>query len=181
MSDRTVSVLLLNPAESPGQARAAMTTTLLPACEGMFARGAKRIKVTAEEIEDPRSEEQQGYYWGVVLRDVSEGVSVGGIRYTKDAWHEYGKREFLPRKTKKVKVAGRARPVVTTVIASTTDLSVRQMGEYLEKWMAFAAEHGVTISEPLPPHLRPQRRKQKPGEVIDQETGEITTEATACQ
>lgn len=178
MSDRAVSVLLLNPAESPGQARAAMTGTLLPACEGMFTRGAKRVKVTAEEIEDPRSEEQQGYYWGVVLRDVSEGVAVGGQRYTNDAWHEYGKRTFLPRKTKKVRVAGRTRPVVTTVIASTNDLSVRQMGEYLEKWIAFAAEHGVQVSEPLPPHLRPQRRVKKQQEHIDAETGEIT-EATA--
>lgn len=171
MKNTDVSVLLLHPDEAPGQARAAMTRTLLPACEGMFARGVKRVRVTAEEVEDDRTEQQHRYYWGVVLRDVSEQVSVGGVKYTQDAWHEYGKRTFLPRKTKKVKVAGRSRPVVTTVIASTTDLSVRQMGDYLEKWMAFAAEHGATVSEPLPPHLRPQRRKKR--EHIDAETGEI--------
>jgi hypothetical protein len=123
-------------------------------------------------IEDARSIQQHRYYWGVVLEDVAEQVVVAGQRYTKDAWHEYGKRQFLPRKTKKVKVAGRARPVVTTVIASTTDLSVRQMGDYLEKWMAFAAENGVTVREPLPPELRPQRRTRKK-ETIDMETGEV--------
>lgn len=167
------SITLLHPDEAPGQARTAMTRVVLPACEGLFARGVKRVRVTVEEEEDDRTEQQHKYYWAVVLRDVADQVVVGGQRYTKDAWHEYGKREFLPRKTKKVKVAGRSRPVVSTVIASTTELGVRQMGDYLEKWMAFAAEHGVTVSEPLAAHLRPQRRKAKPAETVDQETGEI--------
>lgn len=161
MNDTTVTVTLLHPEDAPGQARTVIASQVLPACDAKFKRGVRRVKVTVEDVEDDRTEQQAGYYWGVVLRDVSEQVVVGGVKYTKDAWHEYGKREFLPRKTKKVKVAGRARAVVTTVIASTTDLSVRQMGEYLEKWMAFAADHGVTVSEPLPPHLRPQRRAKK--------------------
>lgn len=125
--------------------------------------------------EDALSEAQRRYYWGVVLRDVADGVVVAGTRYTKDAWHEYGKREFLPRVTKKVHVAGRKRPVVTTVIGSTTGLSVRQMGEYLERWMFFAAEHGVTVSEPLPPELRPQRKRARQVQEgqVDPETGEL--------
>ena len=132
--------------------------------------------------EDALSIQQRRYYWGVVLRDVADGVSVAGQRYTKDAWHEYGKREFLPRVTKKVRVAGRKRPVVTTVIGSTTDLSVRAMGEYLEKWMAFAAEHGVTVSEPLPPELRPQRRRARAvAEGKVDADGVIQVEEAACE
>jgi hypothetical protein len=149
-----------------------MAAQVLPACDAKFKRGVRRVKVTVEDVEDDRTEQQHKYYWAVVLQDVADHVVVGGQRYTKDAWHEYGKREFLPRKTKNVKVAGRRRPVVTTVIASTTEQSVRRMGEYLEKWIAFAAEHGVTVSEPLPPHLRPQRRARK-AETVDAETGEI--------
>jgi hypothetical protein len=159
----------------PEQARQALARAALPWIGEQLSMG-RELVLEAKLREDDRSEQQHRYYWAVVLRDVSEGVSVGGVKYTKDAWHEYGKRTFLPRRTKKVKVAGRARPVVTTVIASTTDLTVRQMGEYLEKWIAFAAEHGVTVSEPLPPHLRPQRRRTR--EHIDAETGEIL-EATA--
>jgi hypothetical protein len=166
MNQTTLSVVLLHPDDAPGQARNTMAAQVLPACDAKFKRGVRRVKVTVEDVEDDRTEQQHKYYWAVVLRDVSEQVSIGGQKYTKDAWHEYGKREFLPRKTKKVKVAGRARPVVSTVIASTTEQSIRQMGEYLEKWMAFAAEHEVTISEPLPPHLRPQRR-QKRAETVD--------------
>lgn len=158
MNQTTAIVVLHHPDELPGQARDAVARQVLPAVASHFARGVRRVKVTVEEQEDDRSAQQHKYYWAVVLRDVADHVVVGGQRYSKDAWHEYGKREFLPRKTKKIKVAGRARAVVTTVIASTTEQSVRQMGEYLERWMAFAAEHGVQVSEPLPPHLRPQRR-----------------------
>jgi hypothetical protein len=170
MNQTTLSVVLLHPEDAPGQARSTMAAQVLPACDAKFKRGVRRVKVTVEDVEDDRTEQQHKYYWAVVLRDVSEQVVVGGQKYTKDAWHEYGKREFLPRKTKKVRVAGRARPVVTTVIASTTELGIRQMGDYLEKWMAFAAEHGVTVSEPLPPHLRGRRQKR---ETVDAETGEI--------
>lgn len=156
----------------PEQARQALARGALPWIGEQLALG-RQLVGTFALLEDDLTEQQRGYYWAVVLRDVADGVVVGGVRYTKDAWHEYGKREFLPRKTKKVKVAGRARPVVTTVIASTSDLSVRQMGEYLERWIAFAAEHGVQVSEPLPPHLRPQRRKQKTNLIVDPETGEV--------
>lgn len=159
----------------PSQAREALARCALPWVGEQLAMG-KELVAEFSLREDDRSDQQHKYYWAVVLQDVAEGVVVGGQRYTKDAWHEYGKREFLPRKTKKVKVAGRRRPVVSTVIQSTTGLTVRQMGQYLEKWMAFAAEHGVTVSEPLPPHLRPQRRARKV-ETVDQDTGEILEHA----
>jgi hypothetical protein len=167
-------ILLRAEFHEPEQARAALARVVLPWIGEQLKQG-RELVAEFLLLEDAISRRQRGYYWAVVLEEVSQQVDVGGVKYTKDAWHEYGKREFLPRKTKKVKVAGRRRPVVTTVIASTNDLSVRRMGMYLERWMAFAAGHGVTISEPLPPELRGQRRP-KVVDGVDQETGEILEE-----
>jgi hypothetical protein len=157
-------ILLRAEFHEPEQARAALARVVLPWIGEQLKQG-RELVAEFLLLEDAISRRQRGYYWAVVLEEVSQQVDVGGVKYTKDAWHEYGKREFLPRKTKKV-------PVVTTVIASTNDLSVRRMGMYLERWMAFAAGHGVTISEPLPPELRGQRRP-KVVDGVDQETGEI--------
>ena len=173
MRDTTVSIILLHPDEAPGQARAAMTRTVVPACDAMFKRGVKRIKVTAEELEDERTEQQQGYYWGVILKDTSEQARIDGAQYTPDAWHELGKRLHLPRRKTKTRVAGRSRPVVTMTLGSTKGLGIRSMAIYMEKFIAWVmTDFGVVVSEPMPPHLRPQRR-QKKNEVIDPDTGEV--------
>lgn len=164
-------ILLRAEFREPVAAHRTLTEYVWPWVKEQTAQG-RELVAQFQLKEDALSEQQRRYYWGVVLRDVADQVVLNGQRYTKDAWHEYGKREFLPRVTKKVHVAGRRRPVVSTVIASTTGLSVRRMGQYLERWMAFAAEFGVTVSEPLPPELRPGRRKTKK-ETIDQSTGEI--------
>jgi hypothetical protein len=175
----TEAILLRIELHDEEQARAILTRTAHPWIKEQLRQG-RELVAEFREIEDDLTERQRRYYWGVVLQEVAEGIVVGGARYTKDAWHEYGKREFLPRKTKRVKVAGRARPVVTTVIASTNDLSIRRMGEYLERWMAFAAEHGITVSEPLPPELRGTRARARAMEQgnVDKDTGEITEGAT---
>ena len=56
---------------------------------------------------------------------------------------------------------------------STEDLGVRRLARYIDEVIAIAAEElGVVVSEPMPPHLRPQRR-QKKNEVIDPDTGEV--------
>lgn len=98
----------------------------------------RRVRLQVEEVEDERTLKQNSFYWGAMLRDVSEQAIIDGQRYTKDMWHEYGKREFLPRVIKRVRVAGRKNPVVTRTIGSTKGLSVRKMSVYLEKFMAFA-------------------------------------------
>lgn len=173
MSETTLTVVLLHPDDAPGQARNLMTSRVLPACDEKFKRGVRRVKVTVEDVEDDRTEQQQGYYWGVVLRDTSEQARIDGVQYTPEAWHELGKRLHLPRRKTKTRVAGKARPVVSMSIGSTKDLGVRGMGVYLEKFIAWVStDFGVTVSEPLPPHLRPQRRKKR--EHIDADTGEIT-------
>lgn len=114
--------------------------------KGLILAG-RRVRVLVEEAEDMRSVRQNRWYWGVLLREVSEQARIDGQRWTADAWHELGKRQFLPRKVSKVAVAGRKKKTVIVTIQSTTGLSVRRMSEYLEQFSAFAAtELGVRLS-----------------------------------
>lgn len=108
-----------------------------PWCHEQWKAG-KRIAVTLRELEDERSLQQLRYYWGPMLGDISEQASIGGQKYSKDAWHELGKRQFLPRRVKKTKVAGRTRAVVTVTLGTTKGLSVKKMSEYLERFQAWA-------------------------------------------
>ncbi len=95
-------------------------------------------RILCQEHEDDRSEQQNKFYWGVVLRQTSEQARIAGQRYTADAWHELGKRQFLGFEIKKVAVAGRKKVTIIRRLRSTTGLSVRKMSAYLEEFMAFA-------------------------------------------
>lgn len=128
-------VLQLNNAE---QGRVAIREQLLPFC-GTLIDAGKRVAITAQELEDDRTLKQNAFYWGPCLKDISEQAAIGGQKYSKDAWHELFKREFLPRQVTKSKVAGRKKTVVSVSLGSTKKLSVRQMSKYLDRLQAFAA------------------------------------------
>lgn len=88
---------------------------------------------------DDRSQKQNRFYWGYVLRAIAEQASVQGQRYASDAWHELFKRQFLGYEVIKAPVAGRRRPTVYRRLRSTTGLTVPQMSKYLEQVLAFAS------------------------------------------
>lgn len=115
------------------------------------------------EAEDDRSLQQNRLYWGVILRQISERALIAGQRYTADAWHELFKRQFLGYEVIKAPVAGRKRPTIYRRLRSTTKLTVRQMSEYLERVIAFAAtDLGVTIDlEPSERELVRHERKAR--------------------
>lgn len=99
--------------------------------------------VIGPDVED-RSLKQNRFYWGPVLRQVSEQAVMDGKRYSAEAWHEAFKRQVLGFEVVKVPVAGRKRPQVYRRLRSTTDLSVKQMSEYLDEVIATAtADLGV--------------------------------------
>lgn len=132
----------------PDQARAAIRSQFLPYI-GRLIDAGKRVSIKAEELEDERTLKQLRFYWGPCLGDIAEQASIGGQKYSKDAWHELFKREFLPRKITKAKVAGKARMVVSVSIGSTKGLSIRAMTKFLDKLQAFAAtDLGVAFSVP---------------------------------
>jgi hypothetical protein len=131
---------------NPQQAHVSLSSQLWPWAKSMLAAG-HTLAVSIAPKEDDRSIQQNRFYWGACLKDISEQAKINGQRYTADAWHELFKRQFLPRVVKKSAVAGRKRKVVTVSIGSTTGLSVRKMSLYLEKVQAFAAsELGVQFT-----------------------------------
>lgn len=131
----------------PEQAGVNFSRVVRPFCHEQWKAG-RRLAVTIRELEDERTLQQLKFYWGPMLKDISEQATIAGTKYSKDAWHELGKRQFLPRRTTKTKVAGRSRPVITTTLGSTKGLSVRKMSKYLEEFMAWAVtDLGVVFTE----------------------------------
>jgi len=108
---------------------------------------SKKARIVAVESEDDRTLAANRYYWGVILREISEQASIDGKKYAADAWHELFKRQFLGYEIKRVRVAGRKHPVVTRRLRSTTKTSIKKFNVYLERIQAFAvSDLGVVFS-----------------------------------
>jgi hypothetical protein len=133
---------------SPEQAKATIAQQIAPYCRAQWQNGHARLAVTIEPEEDAKTVQQGKFYWGIVLVQISEQARIEGQRYTVDAWHELFKRQLLPRVSKRVYVAGKPRPVITTTIGTTKGLSVKKMSAFIEKVIAFAANDlSVQFSE----------------------------------
>lgn len=168
MSDILLRVELHNE----DQARAILTRTAHPWIKDQLRQG-RALVGEFRLLDDAITQEQRGYFHAVVLTEIAQFARPGGQQFDMKTWKEHFRSEFLgfnvvtsinPLTGKKVR---------RRVRISTEDLGIRKLAEYIERVIAFAAtDLGVTVSEPLPPHLRPGRRKAK-NETVDQETGEI--------
>lgn len=139
----SLSVLWVNPQ----QAGANLNAQVVPWCKARMAEG-KRIVATFQIEEDAKTVQQGKFLWGVVLKEISEQAQIGGQKYSAEAWHELMKRQFLPRRKKKVRIAGKKRPVVTTTIGTTVGIGIRRMSAFIEQVIAFAqTDLGVVLSE----------------------------------
>lgn len=125
---------------SPEQAKATIASQIAPFCRAQWQNGVERLRVTVEPEEDAKTVQQGKFLWGIVYMAISEQARIGGERYTVDAWHELFKRQCLPRVSKRVYVAGKKRPVITTTIGTTKGLSVKKMSAFIEKVIAFGAQ-----------------------------------------
>lgn len=101
--------------------------------DGEIHRRQWRI-VFGEEVDD-RSLRQNRFYWGVVLKQISQQAPGG---WTADAWHEAWKRTVLGYEIVSVQVAGRKRRAVYRRLRSTSALTVKQMSDYLDQVIATA-------------------------------------------
>lgn len=63
----------------------------------MAEKGTPLRVIVTEEAQD-RLDDQIRYYFGVVIRTISEQVWLAGKQYTKEAWHELLAKQFLPGK-----------------------------------------------------------------------------------
>lgn len=113
----------------------------------MWEQGIERLTVTVEPEDDAKTVQQGRFLWGVVYSEIAHQATIGGVRYTSDAWHEFFKREYLPRRKTKTLVAGRKRPVISTSLGTTKGLKIKPMSKYIEQVIAYAVtELGVQFS-----------------------------------
>lgn len=96
----------------------------------------KRVTVKIDKERKRRSDNQNRYYWGVVLKIVSEFTG-----YTSDESHEAMKMLFLKKHSEKG---------YPDTVRSTTSLNTSEMEEYLENIRRFAAEKLNGAYIPLP-------------------------------
>lgn len=169
MSDILLRVELHN-AE---QGRQVLTKNALPWVGEQLHQG-RALVAEFRLLDDAITEAQRGYLHGVVLTEIAlYGKANGGMKFPMKVWKEYFRDRLLPdrRLTSVNPITGKK--TRRRVRVSTEDLGVRQLAKYINEVIAIAADElGVVVSEPMPPHLRPQRR-QKAKAKVDQDTGEI--------
>lgn len=157
----------------PEQARVALAKGALPWIGEQLKHG-RQLVGTFALLDDEITAAQRGYLHAVVFPDIATQARVRGQAFDAKTWKEWYRSEFLGFDVVTSVNPFTGRKVRRRIRKSTEDLGVRGMIDYIDRVIAHAStELGVTVSEPLPPHLRPQRRAKKQ-EHIDAETGEIT-------
>ncbi len=129
-------------------------TTIFRAGERMLEAGYE-LQVTLKEHEDKLTLRQLRFIHGPVLRQISEQVSVGGVKYAPEIWKEHLKQLFLPDQWDMVRMpfvqdvrTGQWRPSKRKVPVkrrkSLTDLGVKRCSIFIDQVLAHAAvEWGV--------------------------------------
>lgn len=122
-------------------------------------------------LDDDITARQRGYLHAVVLTEISRFARVNGQQFPMKVWKEHFRSEFLGFELVTCINPLTGKKSRRRVRKSTEDLGVRGMAEYIDRVIAFAAtDLGVQVSEPLPPELRPGRRRHP---VVEATTGEI--------
>ena len=93
------------------------------------------LEVVIKPYKRNRSLEQNDTYW-MIITDI--GNELG---YTKNDMHEFFMREYLPPRS--IEVNGKI-----IEAHSTRELKVKEMSEYLDHIIQFAAEHGIHHRHP---------------------------------
>lgn len=109
----------------------------------------KRVEVVISKANKRRSNEQNRYYWGLVLPCAVQGFrDAGHDGITIDDAHRFFKERFL---TEGVEIASPKTGEIITISKTTTVLSTTGMMDYTDQIAQFCAEFlGVVIPEPMP-------------------------------
>lgn len=97
---------------------------------GEQARIGQPLVVSIEAYQAKRSGDQNRLYW-VVLSEIAEAVEVDGKRFSKEAWHEHFRAEFLPKQESPSGL----------VAISTTQMTKPEFADYVTRVQAYAANH----------------------------------------
>jgi hypothetical protein len=163
---------------SPEQGHSVLTHSMWPWAKAQLQQG-RELVLEARLLDDAITEAQRGYLHGVVLTEIAlYGRANAGAAFPMKVWKEYFRQRLLPdrRMTSVNPITGKK--TRRRIRVSTEELGVRRLAKYIDEVIAIAADElGVVVSTPLPLELRGGR--QKKGEVIDAETGEILEVACA--
>ena len=156
---------------NPEQARAVLARQALPWVGEQLKQG-RELVAEFRLLDDDITDKQRAYLHAVVLAEIAQFARPDGQKFPMLTWKEFLRDKFLGFKTVSFTNPLTGRKSRRRVRVSTEDLGVRRMAEYIDRVIAFAAtDLGVTVSEPLPPELRPSRRRARAP--VDPETGEI--------
>lgn len=99
-----------------------------------FAQKGEPLRVIVTSEEKKRNAEQNRFYWGVVLRDISEQAWIDGKQFSKDVWHEYLAR--LYGVCEDITLPGGE---IIVRRKSTADMSIGEFSAYLNQVQEYAA------------------------------------------
>jgi hypothetical protein len=100
----------------------------------------KEVTLTVEKRKTPKTLDQLGFYYSVVLPDFGEACGEDDMRRL----HIDLKDAFLAKHSHASHVTGE----VISYTPSLADVSIAEMSEYLDKILRYAAGNGWTIREP---------------------------------
>ena len=166
-------ILMRLELHNPEQAHDIISRTLWPYAKEQTKHGHALV-LEARLLDDAITDAQRGYFHGVVLTEIAAFARPNGEQFPLKVWKEFFRAEFLGFNTVTSVNPITKKKARRRVRISTEDLGVRALAAYIDRVIAYAAtDLGVQVSEPLPPHLRPNRRQKQPG-TVDPDTGEIT-------
>ncbi|WGK60531.1 recombination protein NinB [Halopseudomonas sp. SMJS2] len=100
--------------------------------QGLMRETGAGYELVLRPLKSKRSLDQNRRYWKLLL-ELSDVAWVGDRQFTKDAWHEYFKREFIGIEEL---------PGGGQIGISTAKLSVEEFGNYMTRIEQWAAEQG---------------------------------------
>ena len=100
-----------------------------------------RVIITAEDRR--RTSEANAFYWGVVLRSISEQAWVNEQQFNADTWHEYYANLYCPRVDVTLPTGE-----IFSRRKSTSEMGQKEFTDYVTRVQANAAtEHAVQFDE----------------------------------
>lgn len=127
MAERTFRI------QSPAGLRQAFVAAW--ALAGQLIASGDGYELVLRKLKSKRSVEQNKRYWAL-LREVAAVAWVDGRQYADVVWHEHFKRELI---------GCIDLPNGERLGISTTKLSIQEMGDYMTKIEAWAAENGWPV------------------------------------
>jgi len=100
----------------------------------------KRVEVSVSKLTHPRTNSQNRYYWGVVVKEIAQHTG-----YDSDQVHEMLKQMFSPKWHYPIVVGG----IESGIPTSTTRLDTLAFVEYTEKCRLWANDF-LGLQIPLP-------------------------------